>query len=124
MLPTSPTTTCNQWGARVVPGKRYNFASVPLAAKCLEEIWWEGIGDTIEVVKDFRYLGAHLTTNATVKSATLEKRRRDEALQQLKRLKHCPATLMLKQKQLQQRPMQTPSTGSKRQTSPWLGSAK
>ena len=48
--------------------------------------------NNIEVVKDFRYLGAHLCSNSSVRSPTICKRW-DKALQQLKRLKHCPATV-------------------------------
>ena len=84
-------------GARVAPDKSYNFASTPVVAKWLKEIWWHEIETTIEAVKDFRDLGAHLSTRASTRSPTLNKRR-DNALQQLRRLKYCPATVEAKAK--------------------------
>ena len=44
------------------------------------------------MAKDFRYLGAHLTTRQTITSSTLEARW-DKAMQQPKRLPYCPATV-------------------------------
>ena len=43
------------------------------------------------MVNDFRYLGAHLSARASLKSTTLTKRVQ-QAMQQLKRLRTCPAT--------------------------------
>ena len=51
----------------------------------------------IEVVKDFRYLGAHLTTGSKVTSPTIDTRW-DKAIQQLRRLRYCPATVEAKAK--------------------------
>ena len=61
-------------GARVAPDKSYNFASTMSARKWLADTWWEGIGAKIEVVKDFRYLGAHLSSGRTCTSSTLQRR--------------------------------------------------
>ena len=59
-------------GAKVVPDKSYNFASAKVAMEWLRDTWWEGIRSKIEVVNDFRYLGAHLNAKATCASKTLE----------------------------------------------------
>lgn len=48
-------------GARIAPSKSCNFASTPGPTTWLKESWWNEISDSIEVVKDFRYLGAHLS---------------------------------------------------------------
>ena len=84
-------------GARIAPDKSYDFASDPIAVNWLRKTWWVKIEQQIEVVKDFRYLGAHLSSGATVKSPTLCKRW-DKAIQQLRRLKHCPASVEAKAK--------------------------
>ena len=72
-------------GAKVAPDKSYNTASTQEARKWLET-WWEGIQAKIEVVKDFRYLGAHLTSGRTCASNTIDKRW-EEAHRQLKKLR-------------------------------------
>jgi len=79
-------------GAKVAPDKSYNFASTEAARRWLADTWWEGINDKIAVVKDFRYLGAHITTARSCVSSTLDKRW-EEAMVQLKRLKFAPATI-------------------------------
>ena len=84
-------------GPRVAPDKSYNFASTQVATRWLQETWWPHIGNYIEVVKDFRYLGAHLSTRASTRSPTLNKRW-DKASQQLRKLKYCPATVEAKAK--------------------------
>ena len=61
-------------GARVAPGKSYNFASNKKAASWLRKTTWKFIGTTIDVVTDFRYLGAHVTTRNVPTSATLDAR--------------------------------------------------
>ena len=61
----------------------------------LEQIFWSKIGQGIEVVNDFRYLGGHLSTIANLKTSTLTKRVQ-QALQQLKRLRTRPATPIAK----------------------------
>ena len=61
-------------GAKVAPDKSFNFASTLEGRKWLGETWWEGIQAKIQVVKDFRYLGAHLTAGNNCTSTTLEKR--------------------------------------------------
>ena len=84
-----------QMGARIAPDKSFNFASHPKAREWLERTLWPMIGQGIEVVNDFRYLGSHLSARASLKSSTLTKRLR-QALQQLRRLRTCPATLTAK----------------------------
>ena len=82
-------------GARTAPNKSYNFASTPVATKWLKETWWNEISDSIEVVKDFRYLGAHLSTRGSSRSLTLMWRW-DTALQQLRKRKFTLATAEMK----------------------------
>ena len=82
-------------GAKVAPDKSYNFSSHAASRKWLEETWWEGIQAHIEVVRDFRYLGAHLTTAANCKSSTMDKRW-DKAIQDLKKLRYIPADIQAK----------------------------
>ena len=76
-------------------GGSYNFASSPVAEKWLRDTGWNEINNSIEVVEDFRYLGAHLRTRATARSPALMNRW-DKTLQQLQRLKICPATAEMK----------------------------
>ena len=52
---------------------------------------WKHIETSIEVITEFRYLGTHLATRQATKNSTLDKRW-DKAKQQLKRLRHCPAS--------------------------------
>ena len=47
-------------GAKVAEGKSFNFASNNTASDWLKNTLWEVIGASIEVVDNFRYLGAHL----------------------------------------------------------------
>ena len=84
-----------QMGARIAPDKSYNFASHPKTRVWLKQTFWSKIGQGIEVVNDFRYLGGHLSARASLKSSTLTKRVQ-QALQQLKRLRTCPATPITK----------------------------
>ena len=63
-----------QMGARIAPDKSFNFASHPKAREWLERTLWPMIGQGIEVVNDFRYLGSHLSARASLKSSTLTKR--------------------------------------------------
>ena len=72
-------------GAKVAPDKSYNFSSSNVVRSCLESTWWEGIQSKIEVNKDFRYLGAHITSSNKRNSKTLNARW-DKALRQLKQL--------------------------------------
>ena len=74
-------------GSKVAPDKSYNFASTKEAKVWLQDTWWSGINSKIEVVDDFRYLGAHLTTKADCVSNTLEKRW-TKAQTQLKKLRY------------------------------------
>ena len=64
----------HQMGARVAPDKSYNFASTLKAKNWLREIVWGHIGSDIQVIIDFTYLGAHLTTRHAASSSTLDKR--------------------------------------------------
>ena len=84
-----------QMGARIAPEKSFNFASHLKAREWLERTLWSKIGQGIEVVNDFRYLGSHLSARASLKSSTLTKRLR-QALQQLRRLRTCSATPIAK----------------------------
>ena len=84
-------------GARIAPDKSYNFASTTAATKWLNDTLWPEINDSIEVVEDFRYLGAHITSGQTLRSKTLHSRW-DKAVQQLRRLKYTPATIEAKAK--------------------------
>ena len=61
-------------GARIAPDKSYNFTNCKVAGKWLAEKWWEEIEDKIKVIKDVRYLGAHLTTTTRCTNGTLNKR--------------------------------------------------
>ena len=69
-------------GARIAPAKSFNFASSQSATKWLAETWWDKIQNTIDTCKDFRYLGAHLSTRLTTTSATLKKRMEEARVQQ------------------------------------------
>ena len=51
---------------------------------------WKHIDRSIEVITDFRYLGAHLTTRQATNSSTLDQRW-EKAKQQLRKLRHSPA---------------------------------
>ena len=68
-------------GARVAPAKCFNFASTGSARRWLEDTWWKGIASKIPVVKDFRYLGAHVNTTKARKNATLDARASKAKLQ-------------------------------------------
>ena len=82
-------------GARVAPDKSYNFASSSEARKWLEQTWWDGIRSKIEVVPDFRYLGAHINTAKHCVSNTLDERW-NKAMESLKRLRFIPAKVEAK----------------------------
>ena len=77
--------------------KSYNFASTKRTSTSLENTWWVSIEANIEVVKDFRYLGAHSTSGTTNRSLTICKRW-DKAIQQLRKPKCCLATAEAKAK--------------------------
>ena len=77
-------------GAKVAPAKSYNFASTELGRKWLSETWWKKISSSIEVVKDLRYLGGHLSTTIKMSRGTIEARC-ETGLNQLARLKYVPA---------------------------------
>ena len=66
-----------------------------MARDWLNNTWWEGIQSEIEVVENFRYLGAHLTTSGSCMSKTLDKRL-TKAMQQLKKLRHVKASVEMK----------------------------
>ena len=61
-------------GARIAPDKNYNFANRPIAVNWLSQTTWDEIGEKIEVVRDFRYLGAHITDGDSIRRSTLENR--------------------------------------------------
>ncbi len=86
-------------GSRVAPSKSYNFSNSTLAREWLHQTLWPHINTQIDVVKNFRYLGAHLCTGANRHSKTLRSRWTN-ALTQLRRLRLCPAETMAKAKAL------------------------
>ena len=59
-------------GAKVAPDKSYNVASSKNVRQWLKNTLWDQIGSGIEVISDFRYLGAHLTTRQVTSSSTLD----------------------------------------------------
>ena len=61
-------------GGKLAEGKSINFASNPVHRKWLEESMWKATGKDIEVVSDFRYLGAHMTVYGRAKTTTNKKR--------------------------------------------------
>ena len=77
-------------GAKIAPAKSFNFATHPRAKRWLENHTWLHIKDKIKVVKDLRYLGAHIHTGSGVASSTLDDRLLNAQVQ-LKRLRFCPA---------------------------------
>lgn len=79
----------HKMGAKVAPGKSYNFASSNKARRWFKNTLWKHIDCSIEVIADFRYLGAHLTTRQATSSSTLGKRW-EKAKQQLRRSRYCP----------------------------------
>ena len=84
-------------GAKVASTKSYNFASVKTAREWLAATKWVCVQEKIAVVKDFRYLGAHLCTQASMRSSTLVARVR-KALGQLRRLRYVAAAPEVKAK--------------------------
>ena len=87
----------HRMGANVAPDKSYNFASSLIAKKRFNETAWEHIESSIQVITDFRYLGAHLTTRHAANSSTLDKIW-EKAKQQLRKLRFCPAKAEAKAK--------------------------
>ena len=61
-------TFLHKMGAKVAPDKSFNFSNCINTAKWLAETIWDGISAKIDVVKDFRYLGAHITTKSNCRS--------------------------------------------------------
>ena len=82
-------------GARPAADKSYNFSTTKVGRDWLENTWWCYIQDAIPVVKDFRYLGAHLTTGGRCLSATIDKRW-TKAITLLQRLRYIPASVEAK----------------------------
>ena len=78
-------------GAKVAPTKSFNFASSKSSRDWLADTWWAEIGAHIEVVKDFRYLGAHFCSAGARGYRTLEKRV-EEAVHKMRRLQHVPGS--------------------------------
>ena len=85
----------NHMRAKVAPAKSYNFASATKAVNWLKETTWKHIGTTIDVIADFRYLEAHITTRQTPTTANLDARW-EKAIAQLKKLRDCLATVQAK----------------------------
>ena len=79
-------------GAKFAPDKSYNYGSTSASRKWLVETWWPHIGTTIEVIRDIRYFGSHLSAAHNSKSSTLEARWQ-KAIAQLRRSMYMPATI-------------------------------
>ena len=60
-------------GARVAADNGYNAASNKPARGWLKATWWNHIKQGIEVVKDFAYLGSHLSARTSFRSPTLDR---------------------------------------------------
>ena len=82
-------------GAKIAPTKTFNFSNSQKARTWLHNTWWPHIQSHIEVIKDFRYLGAHLSAGSGRTSRTL-KQRWEKAFIQLRRLKYVPVASMAK----------------------------
>ena len=61
-------------GANVAPDKSYSFANCKKTRSWLKATMWKHINGNIEVITDFRHLGAHLTTRHATSVSTLDKR--------------------------------------------------
>jgi hypothetical protein len=82
-------------GSEIAPNTSFNFSNTTKARRWLHETWWPHIDSHIDVVNDFRYLGAHLSAGSGRTSRTL-KQRWAQAIIQLRRLKHCPSDAISK----------------------------
>ena len=81
----------------MAPSKSYIVASNKQATVWLNRTWWEHIKARIEVVKDVSDIGARLATGNSATSSTIDKRR-EQAMQQLRGLRFCPAIVEAKAK--------------------------
>ena len=88
-------TFLHDMGAKVAPTKSLNFATHRSVKAWLGKKVWAGIGTTVKVVDDLRYLGAHITTTYDCMSGTLEDRI-SKAITLLQRLRYCPASVETK----------------------------
>ena len=61
-------------GSKIAPSKSFNFSNTTKARKWLHETWWPHIDSHIDVVNDFRYLGAHLSAGSARTNRTLKQR--------------------------------------------------
>ena len=64
-------------GAKIAPDKNLNFCSTSEGRKWLKQTLWEKIDAAIEVVDNFRYLGAHMNISCRNTAETLRKRIRN-----------------------------------------------
>lgn len=87
----------HKMGARVAPSKSFNFASSKASRDWLHNTWWAEIQAHIDVVKDCRYLGAHLCTQGVRTYRTINQRAK-EATEKLRKLKHVAASAEAKGK--------------------------
>lgn len=58
-------------GAKPAADKSYNFTTFKEGRGWMEQTYWHHLQETIPVMKDFRYLGAHLSTGHKCVSRTL-----------------------------------------------------
>ena len=77
-------------GAKVAPSKSFNFPSHSTVKKWFDTTKWDHVEEIIDVVIDFRYLGAHQTTKHATNSATFDDRL-TKAEMQFTRLRFCYA---------------------------------
>ena len=86
-------------GAKVAPAKNYNFASSRICRDWLQATWWKEIGAHIDVVGDFRYLGAHLCTQGCRQYHTISKRAK-QAIEWMRKVRFVVASPEAKAKTL------------------------
>lgn len=87
-------------GGRIASNKSFSFASTTPARAWPQSTWWEKVQASISVVKDFRCLGAHLSTQ-NVKRHDTPTERVYRALEQLRKLKYLNVSARTKAKAIQ-----------------------
>ena len=63
-------TYLHDMGAKNAPAKSFNYGSTAEARQWLRDTLWSEISSAIEVVEDYRYLGAHISTDGRGHDAT------------------------------------------------------
>ena len=61
-------------GAKIAPDKNFNFSSTAEGRVWLKNTFWKKLGTAIEVVDNFRYLGAHVNVSGKNTAETLRQR--------------------------------------------------